>query len=82
MKELDSKDFRILITMCPPPPSHDGQDAQKFLIKNGLPVFKTQIRRYTAYKKASLEGKLVSDVKNSYASVAWNDYKKVGKEIL
>jgi len=82
MRELKSKDFKILVTMCPPPPSHDGSDAQKFLIENGLPVFKTQIRRYTAYKKASLKGLLVSDVKNQYAEIAWNDYKKVGKEIL
>ena len=82
MRELKSKDFKILVTMCPPPPSHDGSDAQKFLIENGLPVFKTQIRRYTAYKKASLKGLLVSDVKNQYAESAWNDYKKVGKEIL
>jgi chromosome partitioning protein len=82
MQELDSKDFKILVTMCPPPPSHDGEDAKKFLIKNGLPVFKTQIRRYTAYRKASLEGKLVSEVKNPYARIAWNDYKKVAQEIL
>jgi len=82
MQELSSKNFKILITMCPPPPSHDGSDAQKFLEQNGLPVFKTQIRRYTAYRRASLEGLLVSDVKNQYARIAWNDYKKVGKEIL
>ena len=82
MKELDSKNFKVLLTMCPPPPSHDGQDAQKFLTDNGLPVFKTLIRRFTAYKKASLKGLLVSEVKNPYARIAWNDYKKIGKEIL
>ena len=82
MKELKSKNFKILITMSPPPPSHDGLDAQKFLAKNGLPVFKTQVRRYTAYKKASLTGLLVSEVQNPYANTAWNDYQAVGKEIL
>jgi chromosome partitioning protein len=82
MTELDSKNFKVLITMSPPPPSHDGADAQKFLTDNGLPVFKNQIRRYTAYKKASLEGLLVSEVKNPYARIAWNDYQKIGKEIL
>lgn len=82
MTELRSKNFKVLITMSPPPPSHDGQDAQKFLHDNGLPVFRNQIRRYTAYRKASLEGLLVSAVKNPYARIAWEDYKKIGKEIL
>lgn len=82
MKELDSKNFKVLITMSPPPPSHDGADAQRYLSENGLPVFKTQIRRYTAYKKASLKGLLVSDVQNQYSNIAWSDYQKIGKEIL
>jgi chromosome partitioning protein len=82
MQKLKTRDFKILITMCPPPPSHDGEDAQKFLTKSGLPVFKTLIRRYAAYRKASLDGSLVSDVKNAYARIAWNDYQKIGKEIL
>jgi chromosome partitioning protein len=82
MKNLDAKDYKILITMTPPPPSHDGADAVKFLRSNGLPVFKTQIRRYTAYRKASLSGVLVSEVSNPYARIAWSDYQKLGKEIL
>jgi chromosome partitioning protein len=82
MENLKAKKYKILITMTPPPPSHDGDDAEEFLTSSGLPVFKTQIRRYTAYRKASLTGCLVSEVKNSYAQVAWSDYEKLGKEIL
>lgn len=82
LQDLDTNSYKILITMSPPPPSHDGQDARAILKKNSLPVFKTQIRRYQAYKKASLEGCLVADVKNPYARIAWGDYEAVGKEML
>lgn len=82
LQNLDTNSYKILITMSPPPPSHDGSDAKDTLLKNKLPVFKTDIRRYTAYKKASLEGCLVRDVKNPYAKIAWSDYHKIGKEII
>jgi chromosome partitioning protein len=82
LEDLDAVNFKILITMTPPPPSHDGEDAGEFLRKNNLPVFKTTIRRYTAYRKASLSGCLVCEVKNPYARIAWSDYEKIGKEIL
>ncbi len=81
LQTLDTSSYKILITMTPPPPSRDGRDAENILKKNDLPVFKTEIRRYQVYKKASLEGCLVKDVANPYAARAWSDYQKVGKEI-
>lgn len=75
-------DLRFLITMVPPPPSHDGEDAYEFLTSEGLKVFKQQIKRFQAYKKAALAGCFVHQVKNTYAKIAWNDYIEVGKEIL
>ncbi len=81
--DTDKVDVRILITQVPPPPSHDGADVGKFLKKEGLKVFKTQVKRFQAYKKASLAGCLVSQIKNNaYSGIAWDDYKKVVKEIL
>jgi chromosome partitioning protein len=82
LTELEANAYKILLTMIPPPPSHDGADAQKILNDNGLEVFNSQIRRYTAYKKAALHGSIVQDVKDSYAKAAWSDYQKFGKEIL
>jgi len=82
LSELDTNTYKILLTMIPPPPSHDGRDAAQVLIENNLPVFKTQVRRYTAYKKAALHGLLVRDAKDIYARDAWSDYQKFGKEIL
>jgi chromosome partitioning protein len=82
LSKLDRASYKILLTMIPPPPSHDGRDAAKILTANQLPIFKTQIRRYTVYKKAALQGLLVSGVRDRYAAQAWNDYEKFGKEIL
>jgi chromosome partitioning protein len=82
LSELDANAYKILLTMIPPPPSHDGADADRILKENNLSVFKSQIRRYTAYKKAALHGLLVAETKDSYAKEAWGDYQKFGKEIL
>lgn len=82
LQDLDTSSYKILIAMSPPPPSHDGADAKAILKQNKLPVFKTEIRRYQAYKKASLEGCLVRDVKNAYAKRAWSDYQKIGREVI
>jgi chromosome partitioning protein len=81
LQELEANAYKILLTMIPPPPSHDGADAAKILIDNKLAVFNSQIRRYTAYKKAALHGQLVRDTKDNYAEAAWSDYQKFGKEI-
>lgn len=82
LQALDANAFKILLTMIPPPPSHDGADAAQVLKENSLPVFKTRVRRYTAYKKAALHGILVRDARDNYAAAAWSDYQKFGKEIL
>jgi chromosome partitioning protein len=81
LSELEANAYKILLTMIPPPPSHDGADAARILAANKLSTFKTQIRRYTAYKKAALHGTLVADAKDAYAREAWSDYQKFGKEI-
>lgn len=82
LRELEASQYKILLTMIPPPPSHDGMDAARILKENKLSVFKTQIRRYTAYKKAALNGLLVRDAKDFYAKEAWSDYQKFGKETI
>ncbi len=82
LRTLNADAYKILLTMIPPPPSHDGEDARKILEENGLRVFKTPIRRYTAYKKAALHGILVGETKDAYAEESARDYHKFGKEIL
>lgn len=82
LKTLNAENFKILLTIVPPPPNQSGQEARKAIESSGLPLFKTHIRRLGVFAKASLEGVPVQQVKDRYARIAWECYRKVGKEIL
>lgn len=73
--------YSILLTMVSPV-GHAGQLARQAIEAEGLPVFKTAIRRYSAYQKAALAGKLVCDVSDDYAGEAWGDYIALTRELL
>ena len=47
-----------------------------------IPLFKTGIRRFICYQKSALAGPPVYDNKDRRAQQAWQDYLKLGKEIL
>ena len=81
LKTLNSDSYKVLLTIVPPKPNRDGDEARKSLLKAGLPIFNTPIRRFQAYKKAALLGLPVSKVNDSKSKIAWDDYRKVGKEI-
>ncbi len=81
LKNLNSDSYKVLLTIVPPKPNRDGDEARKSLLKAGLPIFNTPIRRFQAYKKAALLGLPVSKVNDSKSKIAWDDYRKVGKEI-
>jgi len=82
LKTLGSGRFRILITMVPPKPSRDGEEARTMLGSAGLPLFESQIRRLAAFQKAALAGVPVSAVPDPRAKEGWGDYRKVGEEVL
>lgn len=71
-----------MLTIVPPKPSRDGEEVFSILSEAGLPVFETVIRRYKAFQKAALDGLLVKDVSDPYASEAWRDYKAIAIEVL
>ena len=81
LKQLGATQFKVLLTIVPPRPATDGIFVRQTLEKAGLPVFKTDIRRYKAFQKAALSGVLVKDVADDYAAAAWSDYAAVVKEI-
>lgn len=82
LQGLDT-DYRILLTLIPPPPSKVGEEARSSLERAGLPLFQTGIRRFAVFQKAALEGVPVSAVKgDSYAGIAWRCYLEVGREIM
>ncbi|HEY9610537.1 ParA family protein [Allocoleopsis sp.] len=73
--------YKILLTLIPPPPQTAGHDARKAFSEEGLPLFKTGIRRLAVFEKAALEGVPVNQIKNAYARGAWESYASVGEEI-
>jgi chromosome partitioning protein len=82
LKNLNSERFKILLTIVPPFPSRDGEEARKMLEAANLPVFKSQVKRLVVFQKAALEGVPVYNVKDPKAMTAWRDYRSVGEEII
>jgi chromosome partitioning protein len=82
LKNLGPTNFRVLLTIIPPLPNHDGDDARKTLLELGIPTFSGGIRRFIAFQKAALAGVPVSAVDDIRAPQGSDDYQKVGEEIL
>jgi len=82
LQRLGSERYRILLTIVPPSPSRDGEEARAMLAEQRLPVFKAQIARLVAFQKAALAGVPVYDVTDPRAERGWEDYVAIGKEIL
>lgn len=82
LRGLNSHQFRILLTMIPPKPSRDGEEAQNTLREADLPVFETMIRRLVAFQKAALAGVVVAGANDPRAGAGWLNYQKVGAEIF
>lgn len=67
--------YKCLLTMTPPPPQRDAEEARVALSNAGLPLFEKDIRRYKEYIKAADECRVVK-------GVAWHDWQAVEKELL
>jgi chromosome partitioning protein len=42
---VESANYKLLITLVPPPPNKQGEDLRETLKKNEVPVFETMVRR-------------------------------------
>jgi chromosome partitioning protein len=82
LQRVKAFNYRILITIAPPKPSRDAEDAREMLLGRGYPHFETIIRRRVAFQKAALSGQLVLATDDPRADEGWEDYTRVGKEIL
>jgi chromosome partitioning protein len=74
--------YRVLLTMVPPRPSREDEEARIMLEEDGLPVFQGQVRRLVAFRKAALEGVPVYEAKDPRAAWGWEDYREVGDEVI
>lgn len=81
-RQVGNASYRALIAMAPPRPNQEGELMRQELRDNGVPVFKTMIRRTVGFQKAALAGIPIRDLPDSRQRVAWNDYKAVGDEVM
>jgi chromosome partitioning protein len=82
LRELNFDAYKILLTICPPKPQRDDEDARELVRELELPAFEAQIPRLVAFQRAALRGVPVYQVQDPRAEAAWQDYVRAGKEIL
>ena len=80
LRSLGADAYRVLVTMVPPRPSRDGDEARAMLLDAGLPLFAGWVRRFVAFQKAALAGVPVSAAGDPRSVEAWGDYARIGEE--
>jgi chromosome partitioning protein len=81
LRELGAERYKILLTVVPPKPNRDGDEARATIADAGLPLFGGAIRRAIVFQKAALQGVVVREVKDAKAAEAWSDYEAIGAEM-
>ena len=81
LRALKAEHYRVLLTVLPPRPSRDGDEARELITEKGLPIFEGGIRRFVAFQKAALAGVTVDLASDPHASDGWADYLEIGKQI-
>ncbi len=56
LKNVSEIDYRVLLTIIPPKPNRDGDEARELLIEAGLPVMQSSIGRMIVFQRAALQG--------------------------
>ncbi len=80
LQKIGAENYRVLLTIIPPRPNRDGDEARDYLTAQGLPIFSGGIRRLVAFQRAALEGVTVAETDR--VNLGWNDYVAVGDEIV
>lgn len=82
LQAIAANRYRILLTLVPTKTSRDVEQVKTMLAETNLPAFQTGIRNFVAFQKAAQMGVVVVDVKDPKAEDAWQDYQRVGQELL
>jgi len=80
LKKIGAANFRVLLTIIPPRPNRDGEEARSYLSGCYIPTFAGGIRRLVAFQRAALEGLTVADIDRQ--NLGWADYANVGDQIV
>ena len=81
-RDLGDANYRALLVIVPPHPSREGEIMRQDLVKEGVPVFNSMVRRSAGFPKAALAGVPIRDLKKAKTKLAWIDYKALGDEII
>lgn len=77
-----ARSWALLLTLCPPPPERDAEEARAALASARLPVHAAQIRRAKAFQHAAMRGLLVGDLTTQARAVlAAADYAALAMEL-
>lgn len=80
---LGSQHHKVLLTRVQSRRKKVVDEVRADLTEAGVPVLKGQVREFTAYQNAAVQGVLVHQVKgDSNAKNAWQDYCDVAKEAI
>lgn len=79
LNRIKAANYRILLTIIPPHPNRDGQEAREYLTRSEMPLFTTGIRRLVAFQRAALDGVTVDQIDRT--NLGWQDYLSIGVEI-
>jgi chromosome partitioning protein len=83
LRRLGREDrYRVLLTAVPPWPYRRGPQARATLEELGIPLFGGEVRRLEAFEAAADEGVLVRDLPERRAQKGWEDYVRVGEELV
>jgi chromosome partitioning protein len=80
LDKIGAGNYRVLLTIIPPRPNRDGEEAREYLNKNNLPLFSVGIRRLVAFQRAALEGVTVEHMDRQ--NLGWADYVSIGDQIV
>jgi chromosome partitioning protein len=83
LRRLGREDrYRVLLTAVPPWPYRRGPEARAQLEELGIPLFEAEVRRLEAFEAAADEGVLVRNLPDRRAQKGWEDYARVGEELV
>lgn len=75
--------YRVLLNKVDPRLPVELADARQMLDAQGIPAFRTAVRRYKAHERAPLEGKVVTQYPgDTHTAKAVDDYRKVALELF
>jgi chromosome partitioning protein len=81
LENMQSRHYRILLTMLPAKPCRDGEEARTMLENAGLPLLDGGISRLMAFQRAALSGVPVNVISDPRAERGWAEYERIGGQI-